>query len=196
MVKRTTEQAAETRGAVLQAARERFAEYGYAATSMAAVAELAGLTKGAIFHHFDSKEQLFLEVWRQLQIEMDLEARKAAVASRSPTDMYAAFLAGCRVYLDWSTRRDYQRIVLVDGPAVLGMDRWRKLDFELGNENVSRGTEFLARKGFFPLELARPAAILLQSALNGAGFALSGRDPDITVGQAFETFERLLRGLR
>ncbi|MBK8198576.1 MAG: TetR family transcriptional regulator [Acidobacteria bacterium] len=195
MAKRTSEQAAETREAILAAARGLFAENGYAGASIAAIVEAAGVTKGALFHHFDSKEEVFLEVWRQLQIEMDAEARVKAVASRSRTDVYAAFLAGCRVYLDWCARPDYQRIVLVDGPAVLGMERWHRLDFELGSDNMTRGTEFLAKQGHFPIELARPAGIMLQSALNGAGFAMSAEHPVITADQAFETFERLLRGL-
>ena len=196
MAKRTSAQAAETREAILAAARSLFAAQGYAGTSLAGIVEAARVTKGALFHHFDKKEDLFLEVWRQLQIEMDAAAAEAAIRSRSKADPYAAFLAGCRVYLEWSTRPDYQRVVLIDGPAVLGMERWHKLDFELGSENMMRGTEFLARRGHFPLDLARPAALMLQGALNGAGFALSVETPEITPDQAFLTFERLLRGLR
>ena len=196
MAKRTSAQAAETREAILAAARMLFTEDGYNATSIAAISDAAGVTKGALFHHFSAKEQLFLEVWRQLQVEMDADAREQAIANRSKSDPYAAFLAGCRVYLDWTARPDYQRIVIVDGPAVLGMARWHKLDFELGNDNMVRGTEFLARHGHFPKELAHPAAVLLQAALNGAGFVLSAEDPDVTREEVFVTFERLLRGLR
>lgn len=196
MAKRTPAQAAETREAIMAAARELFTADGFSATSIAVIVARAGVTKGALFHHFDNKEDLFLEVWKVLQIEMDAAARNAAIASRSKTDPYAAFLAGCRVYLEWCARPNYQRIVLVDGPAVLGMERWHKLDFELGSETMTRATEFLARQGHFPMYLARPAAVMLQGALNGAGFALSGDNPDITPDQALETFERLLKGLR
>ena len=196
MAKRTSAQAAETREEILAAARELFTADGYSATSVAGIAGAAGVTKGALFHHFGSKEDLFLEVWRDLQIEMDANARDKAIAHRSKSDPYAAFLAGCRVYLDWTARPDYQRIVLVDGPAVLGMERWHKLDFELGNDSMSRATDFLSRQGHFPKELAKPAAILLQAALNGAGFVLSAKDPEVTREEVFKTFERLLRGLR
>jgi AcrR family transcriptional regulator len=196
MPRRTIAQAGETRGEVLRAARELFTVQGFAATSMASIGERAGLTKGAVFHHFESKEALFVEVWTGLQTEMDAAARESAIAQRSKTDPYAAFLAGCRVYFDWCLKPDFQRIVLVDGPSVLGMARWHELDFQLGSENMTRGAEFLARQGEFPLHLARPAAVLLQGALNGAGFALSAEHPEITPEDAFETFERLLRGLR
>lgn len=194
MPKRTQSDAAETRSAILRAGRDLFAAEGYAASSVNKIADVAGVTKGALFHHFDSKEALFVEVWTQMQIEMDTAARIAAINSRSKSDPYASFLAGCRVYLDWSIKPGFQRIVLVDGPAVLGMARWHRLDHELGRDNVTRATEFLASKGKFPLHLARPAALLLQGALNGAGFALTADEPDVEIEQIFETFERLLRG--
>ncbi|ABI76699.1 transcriptional regulator, TetR family [Hyphomonas neptunium ATCC 15444] len=196
MPKRTKEQAAETRESLLSAARESFANQGFAATSVATVAAAAGTTKGALFHYFSSKEALFLEVWTALQLEMDAAAREAAKAARSGTDPYAAFLAGCRVYLEWATRPDYQTIVLVDGPSVLGMARWHELDFQLGMNNMTQGAAYLARQGLLAEDRVRPAAVLLQAALNGAGFALSSSYRDVTVNELFTTFEQILRGLR
>lgn len=196
MPKRTKEQAAETREALLRAARKSFAEQGFAATSVAAVAAAAGTTKGALFHYFSSKEDLFLAVWTALQLEMDTAAREAAVASRSKSDPYAAFLAGCEVYLEWATRPDYQAIVLVDGPSVLGMARWHELDFKLGMDNMTQGATWLARQGLLPEASIRPAAILLQAALNGAGFALSSGYRDVTREEIFATFEQILRSFR
>lgn len=196
MAKRTKKQAAETREGLLEAARACFAAEGFKGASVAAIAAAAGTTKGALFHHFTSKEDIFLAVWTGLQVDMDAAAREAAIAGRSKTDPYAAFLAGCRVYLEWATRPDYQRIVLVDGPSVLGMARWHELDFQLGKDNMTRGVEYLARQGAFPVERAKAAAVLLQAALNGAGFALSAAYPDVTVEEVFGTFEQILRGLK
>lgn len=196
MPRRTKAQAAETREALLRAAREVFARQGFAGASLNAIAAEAGASKGAVFHHFTSKEALFVEVWTQLQVEMDEDAARAAIAGRSRDDPYAAFLAGCRAYFDWVQRADYSRIVLIEGPSVLGMARWHKLDFALGRDSITRGTQYLASKGAFPLAQARPAAILLQAALNGAGFALAAEHPDVTAEDVFATFERLLRGLR
>lgn len=196
MPKRTKEQAAETRDALIRAARESFANQGFAATSVASVAAAAGTTKGALFHYFSSKEALFLEVWTALQLEMDAAARAAAAAARSQSDPYAAFLAGARVYLEWATRADYQTIVLVDGPSVLGMARWHELDFKLGRQNMSRGVAHLARQGLLEEARVRPAAILLQAALNGAGFALSAGDREVTAADLLTTFEHILRGLK
>ena len=196
MPKRTKEQAAETREALLRAARELFTNQGFAATSIAAIVAAAGPTKGALFHYFSSKEDIFLEVWTALQLEMDAAARDAAAAARSKTDPYAAFLAGCRVYLDWAMRPDYQSIVLIDGPSVLGMARWHELDFQLGMNNMTRGAAYLASQGLVPEDRIRPAAVLLQSALNGAGFALASSYRDVTREELFASFEALLRGLK
>ena len=196
MPKRTKAQAADTRETLLRAARKAFTGQGFAGASLNAIAAEAGTSKGAVFHHFTSKEALFVEVWTQLQVEMDQDAARAAIGGRSREDPYAAFLAGCRAYFDWVQRADFRRVVLIDGPSVLGMARWHELDFALGRENITRGTEYLASKGAFPREQARPAAILLQAALNGAGFALAAEHPDVTAEDVFTTFERLLRGLR
>lgn len=196
MPKRTKEQAAETREALLHAARDLFTNQGFAGTSVAAVVAAAGTTKGALFHYFSSKEELFLEVWTSLQLEMDAAARDAALRARSKSDPYAAFLAGCRIYLDWAMRPDYQAIVLIDGPSVLGMARWHELDFQLGMNNMTRGAAYLASQGLIPPERIRPAAVLLQSALNGAGFALASSYQDVTREELFSAFEAVLRGLR
>ncbi|HRI99955.1 MAG TPA: TetR family transcriptional regulator [Hyphomonas sp.] len=195
MVKRTQEQAAETKEAVLRAARKHFAEDGYSATSLNAIAATAGVSKGALFHHFDSKEDLFLTIWRDLQLEMDVEARAAALAARDRNDPFAAFLAGSRVYLDWASRTEYQRIVLVDGPSVLGPARWHELEFDLGKRTLVPGTEFMSSKGLIPKELTVPAALMLQASLNAAAYALSQGKLGVSREQYMETFERILRGI-
>jgi AcrR family transcriptional regulator len=196
MGRRTQAQADDTRAELCAAARRLFASAGYARVSLAEIGAAAGATKGAIYHHFGDKESLFQAVWTQLQLEMDAAAQEAAIAGRSREDPYAAFLAGIRTYLDWTMREDYRRIVLADGPSVLGMERWHALDFELGQDNLAKGTQYLASKGCFPAALARPVAVMLQGALNGAGFALSSGAPGVTRDSVLTAFERLLRGLR
>lgn len=195
MAKRTQEQAAETREAVLRAARQLFASQGYAAATVAAIAEAAGVTKGALFHHFENKEELFLQIWRDLQMEMDVEARAAGRAAIDRNDPFAAFLAGSRVYLDWASRPEYQRIVLVDGPSVLGPARWHQLEFELGSGTLVPGTDYLASRGLFPKSMSVPAALMLQASLNASAYALTQGKLDVSKEQFLETFERLLRGL-
>ncbi len=196
MAKRTSAQAAETRETILRVAGELFAERGYQATSVADIASAAGATKGAVFHHFKSKDELFVEIWHQLQLDMDADARTAAVAALDPADPFKAFLAGCRIYLDWASRPEYQRIVLLDGPSVLGLARWHEMEFEVGRASLVAGTKFIAAQGHFPKSLAVPAALMLQASINAAAFALTDGKLGITREQYLDTFERLLRGLR
>lgn len=196
MARRTKSDAEKTREQLLRVAKDVFATKGYALASLTEIVEAAGITKGALFHHFRNKEGLFLEVWTRLQLEMDEAAREAAFAARSRSDPYAAFLAGCRTYLDYAMRTDYQQIVLVDGPAVLGIQGWYESDHDLGNRNVRAGVMYLSRKGIVTPDRVESYAILLQSALNGAGFAMTRKQDGISADTIYDAFEALLRSLR
>lgn len=196
MAKRTAEQAEETRAALISAGVQLFGADGYKQTSLAAISKVAGTTKGALFHHFANKEELFHAVWAQVQLEMDSKAREAAILARSPTDPYAAFLAGCRTYLEWAGRSGFQQIVLFDGPSVLGAAGWYEQDNALGHKNVLSGVAFLSKKGLIAEHRVKSMTLLLQNALNGAGFALSRQAEGVTTDTLMESFEILLRNAR
>ncbi len=196
MARRSKIDAEKTRSQLIETAARLFEERGYSGTSTSEICAQLGITKGALFHHFRSKEDLFREVWTRLQVEMDDEARKAAVAARSLTDPYAAFLAGCRTYLSYASRRDYQQIVLVDGPSVLNLSGWYESDHDLGNQNVKAGVRYLVKKGQVAPENVDALAVMLQSALNGAGFALARNTPELTADAVYSAFEVLVRSLR
>ena len=195
MVKRTKEEAEKTRTLILREAKKLFQKQGYAETSVSQICENAEITKGALFHYFPNKEKLFEEVWTSLQLKMDQAARKAAIAARSKTDHYAAFLAGIGTYLKWATRRDYQQIVLIDGPSVLGMSGWYEADNHLGRDNTMAGMQWLARHGLVKPELAVPLAVLLHNALNGAGLAISRGRKGVTAENTLKAFEVMLKGM-
>ena len=156
MAKRSRVDAKKTREALIESATRLFEDQGYAETSIADICEDLEITKGALFHHFPTKRDLFLEVWTRLQVAMDEEARTAAIAARSLTDPYSAFLAGCRTYLKFASRRDYQKIVLIDGPAILGLKGWYESDHDLGTQNVEAGVKYLAKKGLLRITACQP----------------------------------------
>ena len=196
MGRRTKSDAEQTRARLIATAKERFTQDGYADTSVNDICADLGITKGALFHHFKSKQDLFIEIWTRLQVEMDAEAREAAVAARSLTDPYSAFLAGCRIYLEHAARRDYQKIVLVDGPSVIGLKGWYEQDHDLGSENVRAGVRYLAKKGIVAENRGDALAIMLQNALNGAGFALARGTDGITAEGVYDAFEALVKSIR
>ena len=195
MVRKTKDEAEQTRARILGEAKKLLEKQGYADTSIAKICEKSGVTKGALFHYFSNKEDLFREIWTDLQQQMDEKARAAAIAARSKTDPYASFLAGTRTYLEWATRRDYQQIVLTDGPSVLGMSGWYEADNSLGRSNTMAGMEWLARHGKIDPELVEPLAIMFHNALNGAGFAISRGGAGIDADNAFKAFTLMLKSM-
>lgn len=116
-----------TRAALLAEARAAFAEHGYADAPIDAVVRAAGLTKGALYHHFGSKQALFMAVVRALDAEIESRVRKAL--PRPPTTR-AEFVEACRLFLEATLDPGVRRILLLDCPAVLGHRAVREFDAE------------------------------------------------------------------
>lgn len=126
-VRRTqADRSARTRSALVAAARELFAEQGFASTSRDAIAARAGVTRGALYHHFDSKNALAAAVMGQLQTEL---VGRVVSAARDGHDVRDQLRRGCRAYMDTCADPTVARI-LVDAPAVLGVAACRALDAE------------------------------------------------------------------
>lgn len=126
---RKAEQADRTRANLMQAARVLFAERGYAATATEEIVQQAGVTRGALYHHFRDKRDLFEAVFIEVQQEMREHTGAAwRNASGGPWDH---FRVGFDVYLDHSMDQAVRRILLLDAPSVLGWERWRELDASL-----------------------------------------------------------------
>jgi len=120
------ERTAQTRAALITAARRLFGAEGFAEVSAERLAREAGMTRGALYHQFADKTDLFAAVLDEAEAE--IAARVAgAVAGFDPADTTGMLLAGAGAWLDASTEPDLQRIVLLDGPSVLGWDRWREI---------------------------------------------------------------------
>ncbi|MFF2778084.1 TetR/AcrR family transcriptional regulator [Streptomyces sp. NPDC058052] len=184
------EQRAATRRALLDEGRRRFAADGYHHVVLAEVARAAGVTKGAAYHHFDSKAGLFRAVVAEVQRE--LGERVAAEAERHE-DLWEQLRAGCRAFLDAGTDPAVRRILLVDAPTVLGWDEWRALDEESSARHLAEALTALAEAGVIADQPVEPLARLLSGAMNeGALWIARGGDPGATV----RSLDRLLTGLR
>ena len=114
-----------TRAKLLAVARKRFATKGYGATSLDDIVHRAGVTKGAFYHHFGDKQAIFRAVFEE--VEQQLVA--AAMAGSRGTDAATRFRTGCHAFLEASLDPAVQRIVMMDGPAVLGWETWRAIDW-------------------------------------------------------------------
>jgi AcrR family transcriptional regulator len=186
-----------TRAKLVKAARPLFARRGYTAVGTGEIARRAGVTRGALYHQFASKQDLFLAVYET--VERELTERVAAqvlelAARGEAASPFAALQAGTRVFLEACRTPEVQRIVLVDGPAVLGWERWREVAarYGLGQIEAALATAVEAQE-IEPLPVA-PLAHLVMGALDEAAL-LVVREPDATDTVA-AALARLLRGLR
>ncbi|WP_334192241.1 TetR/AcrR family transcriptional regulator [Pararhodobacter sp.] len=126
----------ETRAALLQAARALFTETGYAETGTPEIVARAGVTRGALYHHFADKRALFLAL-----IEAEAQAIAASIdaASLDATDPLTALTQGARAYFAAMQAPGRVRLMLIDGPAVLGADEMRRIDAATGGATLREG---------------------------------------------------------
>jgi AcrR family transcriptional regulator len=193
MAKRTAEDAAKTRADILAKATTLFAEQGYAATSAREISAAAGVTVGAMFHHFESKLALFEKVFESLELKLDAQA-KAASKPELGLDALETFLAGVRSSLDFAEQRDFHRIVFVEAPVVLGEAKWREVDSRLGLKTVMAGTRALITAGLIAEQPVKPVAILLLGAMNAAGFAIARGEDGIDKDALVNALRLLITG--
>jgi AcrR family transcriptional regulator len=190
-VNRQAARSASTRGKLIRAARALFARRGYAGVGTEEIVRRAGVTRGALYHQFPGKEDLFLAVYEQVEQELTEGVAGLLGEVASP---FAALRAGIRVFLEACRAPEVQRIVLIDGPAVLGWERWR----EVAERNGLGLMEGVIRAAIDAGEIApvavEPLAHLLMGALDEAALMVV-REPAATDAVA-ETFERLVEGLR
>ena len=188
-VKSTTkrdEQADATRIALLAAARKLFARRGYPDVSIDDIAQAARLTKGAFYHHFDDKQQIFREVVEQILKAILLRMSDAATP---PSDPMGQLRAACHAYLDACTEDDVGRTVVLDSPAVLGWEAWCKLNrlYGLGFFTDRLGA---LRPGDSAVE---STAQVLLGALNTAGRVIAQADDRAAARtQVGATIDRLI----
>jgi AcrR family transcriptional regulator len=168
---------AATRAALVGAARALFAEHGYAEVGTERIVQVAGVTRGALYHQFADKADLFAAVLEA--VETDLTGRLVeAVAAAGSSDPLTMLLTGADAWLDASTEPEVRQIALLDGPAVLGYQRWRDVGMRYGLGLVSSLLTELMDAGAIPAQPIEPLAHVLIGALDEAAlFVALSDDP-------------------
>jgi AcrR family transcriptional regulator len=188
------EQADATRTALSAAARQLFTERGYAATSTTEIVERAGVTRGALYHHFAAKEDLFRAVFEQLEGEVTEHVAKEALTGADPLEQLRR---GTRAYLDACIDPAVQRVVLVEGPSVLGWQTWQEIEQRYGYGLVVAGVEAAIGAGLIEAQPVEPLAHVLFGALTEAGMVVArADDPGVARAHMEAAMDRLLDGLR
>jgi AcrR family transcriptional regulator len=183
------EQADATRATLLAAARRLFARRGYPDVSVDDIAQAARVTKGALYHHFKDKQELFRGVVEQIQEA--IRERLIAAAARSG-DGRAQLRTACHAYLDACTEDEVGRIVVLDSPAVLGWEAWCKVNREYGLGFFVERLRAIRRND--PSNEA--SAQMLLGALNVAGRVIAQADNrSVARSQVGATIDRLIAGV-
>ncbi|GAA2611270.1 TetR/AcrR family transcriptional regulator [Actinomadura fulvescens] len=185
------EQRERTRRALVREGRRLFATRGYAAVGLSEIVRAAGVTKGALYHHFESKAELFGAVLAEVQREV---AGTVAATADARTDPWDSFTAGCQAFLTATTDPDIQRIMLIDGPAVLGWTEWRAMDEAGSARHLAEALAELIEAGLLARQPVAPLTHLLSGAMNEAALWLASSPESLDDTRAALT--RMLDALR
>ncbi len=195
-VKRTqAERSESTRDALIEAARALFAERGYAAVGTEEIVRSAGVTRGALYHHFGGKRDLFEAVYERIEVELAQRIADGALNSGAAAPL-EAMRAGAEMFLQAATEPEAQRIVLLDGPAVLGWDRWREIAAEHGLGLIEATLQAAVDAGAIRAQPVRPLAHVLMGALDEAAMLVArAEDPEQMRAEVGRTLDSLLVAL-
>lgn len=189
------ERSEATRGALIQAARPLFAEHGYADVGTEEIVRAAGVTRGALYHHFGGKRDLFEAVYEQIEAELAERIAAGALAANAGSPL-EAMRAGAEMFLQACTEPEAQRIVLLDGPSVLDWDRWREIAAKHGLGLIEASLEAAIEAGAIEPQPVRPLAHVLMGALDEAAMLVArAEDPERMREEVGRTLDTLIGAL-
>jgi len=189
------EQATATREALIDAARRLWADKGFFATSTGEIVEAAGAgTRGALYHHFADREELFLAVFDAVQEELTTSMAPTKIDEVDPISRVRRVLL---VFLDLVAERPDAQALLIDGPAVFGWRRWRELESQRGLAAIENLLEAAVQADQIAAHLVQPLAALLLGLMTDAALLVAtSEDPARARASTADAFAKLLDGLR
>lgn len=185
------ERRAATIAAILASARRLFAARGFEAASIDDIAEGAGVAKGAVYHHFDSKEAVFIAVLEGVQADL-LKALSTpeGLLQGALADVVAA---GVALYLRAASAPGVRRILLIDGPAVLGWRRWREIDDQYFGASVRAASSTLLGPNASLAEVDAMTHLLMGAIMEAAMVCATASDVERTVTDLADGLRRMLK---
>ena len=191
---RQAERSEATRKALVDVGRKLFAKRGYADVGTEEIVRRAGVTRGALYHHFSGKEDLFRAVAEQVEEETTRKSAEAALAYQDPWDQQNA---GWNAFLDACLDPAVQRIILLDTPSVLGPKVWREIASKYGLALVQFSLQSLVDAGLIEQQPVDPLAHLVIGALSEAAVVIAqAEDTEAARVEMGAALERLMGGLR
>jgi len=188
------EQGEATRAKLMRAARELFTERGYAGVGTEEIVRRAQVTRGALYHHFADKRELFRAVHEQIEEEVIASIGTAMANAGDPIELLEI---GTRAYLDVCTDPTITRITLVDAPSVLGWETWREIDLRYGLGLVMAGLQGGMDSGVLRQQPVKPLAHLMLGAMGEAGMMIANAsDPAAARAEVEPALLGLIEGMR
>ncbi|BCZ23720.1 TetR/AcrR family transcriptional regulator [Mycobacterium senriense] len=190
------ERAAETRDALMGAARPLFASVGFADASLETIVRDAGVTRGALYHHFADKTELFAAVFEQVEGEMAARMGEA-VAAAGHSDPVEIMRLCSGLWLDACAEPEVQRIVLLEALAVLGWERWSDIGHRYNIGFVTGLLTEAIESGSIPRQPVEATALTIMGALREATLYIArAKDHRQARADAGAVMDRLLEALR
>jgi AcrR family transcriptional regulator len=178
---------------LIDVATELFATHGYDATAIPVVLEAAGVSRGALYHHFESKEALFEAVVKSVEARV---MAKIARSARTASDPLDALRRGCAAYLAMCRNPVVRQISLVDAPSVLGWQRWREIDEEHAFGLVKTAVAAISAEGRVKPELVDVVAHMVLAALLEVALLVARADEGrLAIRRGQEAIDELLTAL-
>jgi len=195
-VSRRQQYSASTKRALVDVASRLFAEQGYAATSLDQIVAGARVTKGALYHHFSGKQAVFEAVFEKIESDASRRIRKALKGSRDP---WEKALIGLRAFLEIVEDPSYQRIVIQEGPAILGYERFREQEERSSYGLVQDMVHDVLTASTYELsaDMLETFSRIFFGAMSAAGEAVSSSpDPKLASARVETAIGFILTGLR
>ncbi len=183
-----------TRVALIRVARNLFAKHGYAETATEDVVRRARVTRGALYHHFRDKQDLFMAVFQEEHRRL---AARAAEAASKESNPWSALMAGCDAFLEACLDPEIRQIVLIDAPAVLGAEGWRESDQSVYLASVKARIKASIDAGLIAPQPVDPLAHMILGSYNEAAFVIAhAHDKQTARRQVGEVAARIWNSLR
>jgi AcrR family transcriptional regulator len=193
---RQAERSEATRAKLIAAGRGLFAKRGYADVATEEIVKRAQVTRGALYHHFADKRDLFRAVHEQIEEELTrtVAARLADAGGENPLEI---LIDGTRTFLDACVDPEVARISLMEAPGVLGWAEWRRIEEKYGLGLVMAALQGAMEAGALRKQPVRPLAHLMLAALAEAGLMIANaEDPAVVREEAEGALVALLEGLQ
>jgi len=187
-------QSEATQRKLLRAARRLFAKHGYAKVGTEEIVRAAGVTRGALYHQFADKRELFAAVFEETEAELIAESARRAAHAKDPVE---ALRGGFLGWLDACSEPGTQRIVLVDAPAVLGWEEWREIGERLGLGVTMAALQAGMDAGALAPQPVRPLAHVVVGAIDEAALYIArAKDQETARAEMTQILDRLVDSLR